>query len=237
MRSEVLAAMANDELMAECVEAAANPTHDPEGNQALVEEARWRGSNRALEPELVQMIEAALPPISVRKMILAKSTGSCSRSTGLLLALRAKVAARRHQYLFHGTLKSRLVNIAREGLIPARHPKSWGQKSYMEHAASGVFFTVNWRSAANWIGASTFVNGAIIRLPAAGLEVEEDRVATSPDCVVARGQAVDVTDAQVLLHPYTVTSSWVTLSKAIELGRQQRGATSTQKSTALLGKA
>jgi hypothetical protein len=105
-----------------------------------------------------------------------------------------------------------------------------------EHAASGVFFTKSWRSAAGWVGASAFdtdskpTKGAVIRIPAEGLIVEPDRLSTAPGALVVRQSVIPVTNACVMLYPFSVTSPWIELSKAVELTRR-KGIHKTYKSS------
>lgn len=172
---DYVASLTNDELLAECVNAAEFPMHDPQGNEALLAEARRRGSEALLDAEWLRLVEATLGSRATARMEdhAFRALDPEFETAHHLLQNALGDAARK--YLFHGTLKSRLTSIHREGLIPARRAKNWGRQEYTANAASGVFFTTDWRRATDWVGASAYnangapMKGAIIRLPAAGL--------------------------------------------------------------------
>lgn len=223
--SNFLAVLTAEALTAECVAAANSPACDPEGNLALLKEARRRKASGAFDDQLLQMLEVALSPESVNLRVLAALGDHDAKLMSALEGLRGRVAATRPEYLFHGTLKSRLIGISREGLLPAKHPKDWGPEVSSEHLASGVFFSADWRPATDWMlfrANGQSAKGAVLRLPAAGLKPEKDEFATSPGCFIVRGRAVDASRAHVLLAPFAATNKWLTLSEAIEVCRPRR---------------
>ncbi|BCB21154.1 hypothetical protein [Bosea sp. ANAM02] len=222
MTSNILAALADDELITECVLAADDPSHDIDGNAALLEEARQRCAYGRLGDEFLQMLDVVLG--RSESAIVCDALSPREAVTKALQGLRRGTVPRR-THLFHGTLKSRLVGIAREGLAPGRHAKNWRFEMSSEHTASGVFFTETWRQANNWMlmrANGDPARGAILRLPSDGLFPVKDEFARGSGNLVVRGQTVDVSNAEVLLHPFTVTNSWLTLSQAIDVGRQER---------------
>lgn len=224
-----VASLKNDELLAECVNAAEFPMHDPQGNEALLAEVRRRGSEALFDAQSLRLLEATLGSrATVRMEDHAFSPLDPEFETAHRLLQNVLGGAAR-KYLFHGTLKSRLTSIQREGHIPARRAKNWGRQEYTANAASGVFFTTGWRRATDWVGASAFnangapVKGAIIRLPAAGLPAENDRFAASGGSVVVRLSIVSTEQAEVLLPPFSVTQPWVPLADAVNVIRGERG--------------
>lgn len=220
--SNILAALADDDLITECVLAATDPTHDIEGNAALLQEVRQRRASGRLDDEFLQMLDVVLGRPA--KVMVRDALSPREAVTEALQGLR-RVTVPRRTYLFHGTLKSRLGRIAREGLAPGRHAMNWRFDMSSEHTASGVFFTETWRQANNWMlmrANGDPIRGAILRLPSDGLFPVKDESARGSGNLVVRGQTVDVSNAEVLLQPFTVTNSWVTLSEAIDVGRQER---------------
>jgi hypothetical protein len=203
--------------------------HDPEGNEALLTEARRRGSEGLLEAQLLRLVDATLGSRVAPRMEDHVFSPPDPEFEAAHRSLRCAVGDAACKYLFHGTLKSRLASIQREGLIPARRAKNWGRQEYSANAASGVFFTIDWRRATNWVGASAYnangtpVKGAVIRLPAAGLPTEDDKFAASGGSVFVRLPVVTTKQAEVLLPPFSVTQPWVPLAEAVDLLRRERG--------------
>ena len=85
-----------------------------------------------------------LPAIAVDAPGASVRNASADTSGHVWLIVKAYLAIV-VSYLYHGTLRSRLVGILRDGLIPAKRPKSWGQEDLKGHAATVVFFERNWR--------------------------------------------------------------------------------------------
>ena len=128
------------------------------------------------------------------------------------------------EYLYHGTLRSRLVGIMRDGLIPGKRPKNWGTEAVNIHASKGVYFTDDWRGAANWVGFSAYVDdrplkGCIIRIPRSGHHVEKDRLASAPGCLLVPEDRVSTDDASVLFFPFSVDNTWLHIQEAVEVDR------------------
>lgn len=215
--------LTNVELLAECLSAAEFPAYDPEGNDALLAEVRRRGFEGLLEAQLLQLVEATLGsrmPLRLADHVLSAPDPAFEAARQLLQVAVGDAACR---YLFHGTLKSRLSSIQREGLIPARRAKSWGRQEYSANAASGVFFTIDWRRATNWVGPSAYdakgipVKGAVIRLPAVGVPTAEDKFSTSGGSVVVRLPVVSTKQADVLLPPFSIKQPWLPINEAVEM--------------------
>jgi hypothetical protein len=228
MITDILKALSTEQLFVECADASDYITIDQEGNLALLEEAERRMKQGDLEIPKYELIRAAL---SISREDRAHVSISIAMQPthawhGYHRALKAAAGERRLKYLYHGTLRSRLISIARDGLIPAKRPKRWGQPGITEHASSGVFFERNWRRASNWVGAAAAdenmrpVKGAIIRVPVGSLIVENDE--RSAESLVVRQGKISVESAQVRLYPFTALAEWMSLPEAIEKVRSIR---------------
>jgi len=223
-----LALIERDEFVIECADAVAHPYTDQDGTKALLGELNRRGIAGELDPQFLKVARGALEiALSVSAIDFMLSEEGKARAERVA-AMRRFSQGCGEDFLFHGTLVSRLLGIAREGLVPRKRPKKWGRAAVDEHAASGVFFTRSWRSAAGWVGASAFdaenkpTKGAIVRIPAEGLVVEPDRLSTAPGAFVVRQKVIPVTNASVMLYPFSVTSPWIDLPTAVALTRRKR---------------
>lgn len=228
MTPDILKALSTDQLFIECADASEYIASDREGNLALLDEAERRMKQGELEVSRFELIHAALAisrddrdHISI--FIAMQPTHAWH---GYQRALRAAAGKQELKYLYHGTLRSRLIGIARDGLRPAKRPKKWGQSGITAHAASGVFFERNWRRASNWVGAAAVdhtmrpVKGAIIRIPVGDMLVENDQ--RSAGSLVVRQDQISVKDAHVRLYPFTAVVEWMPLSEGIETVRRIR---------------
>jgi hypothetical protein len=140
--------------------------------------------------------------------------------------LRAIAGEPSFSFLYHGTLCSRLLGIARDGLIPAKRRKKWPGVDVTEHAATGVFFERDWRRAANWVGTAAYnedllpTKGAVVRVPSQGLSFEDD--VRSAGALVVRQDRIPIDQAEVMLFPFTVNGEWMPLSTAVDAVRRTR---------------
>jgi hypothetical protein len=225
MSADILRSLSIDQLLAECADASAYATSDPEGSVALLEEARRRTDEGDLEPSKFALVRAALEiccDISGMKAMAVTMQPSHPWHMHKH-ALRTMVGEQPLSFLYHGTLRSRLNGIARDGLIPAKRPKRWFQKGVTEHAATGVFFERNWRRASHWVGAAAVdkdmrpTKGAVIRIPVGDLAIERDL--RSLGSLIVRQVCIPVDEAAVLLFPFTVTKQWIPLQRAVEVAR------------------
>lgn len=218
-----LAAWTAAELVAECLDAGEAPFIDKEGSAALLAEVSRRKATGELSSE------AAASCIALLETVLALTFGNgAEKSRALAAELRQAWDLPSPRYVYHGTLASRLSGIAKEGLIPRRKSKRWGMAGVDDHASQGVYFTLQWRQAVFWLGASSYdsegrpVRGAVVRVPRAGLPLQPDRLALAPGAVVARLPVVPVAEAEVMLFPFTVGSQWLPLPTAVEHLREKR---------------
>jgi hypothetical protein len=152
----MLKSLSIEQLLAECADASAYVTSDLEGSVALLEESKRRMEEGILEPSKFELVRAALEICcDVAGMKAMAVTMQPSHPWhGHKRALRTMVGEQPLLFLCHGTLRSRLAGIARDGLIPAKRPKKWYQTGVTEHAATGVFFERSWRRASHWVGAA-----------------------------------------------------------------------------------
>lgn len=227
MTPDILKTLSTEQLFVECAEASEYVTTDQVGNLALLEEAERRMKQGELETAKFELIRAAL---AISRDDRAHVSISIAMPThawhGHQRALRTAAGKQEVKYLYHGTLRSRLIGIARDGLIPAKRPKKWGQQGITEHAGSGVFFERNWRRASHWVGAAAAdetmrpVKGAIIRIPVGDLVVEDDK--RSAGAFVVRQNQISVEEAQVRLYPFTVLAEWLPLSEGVDMVRSIR---------------
>jgi hypothetical protein len=228
MSGDLLRSLSLNQLMAECAEASALPAIDLDGCVALLEEARRRAELGELEPLRFEVVKAALEPCRIYPadnifVLLLEESHPWHRHRQ---ALRQMVGEAPPKFLYHGTLRSRLGSIAREGLIPAKRRKHWPGRGLTEHAASGVFFETRWRDAKRWVGAAAYddakmpTKGAIIRLDASNLEIETD--VRSGGAVVVRRDRIPVDGTAVLLFPLSVTQAWVPIAEAVEIVKRTR---------------
>jgi hypothetical protein len=188
-----------------------------------------RGKRRAdvgeLELSKFEVVRAALEPCRVHSAMRIGALGLEQEHPwhSHRRMLRTMVGEPHVSFLYHGTLRSRLVGIAKEGLIPARRPKTWPNPGVTEHAATGVFFERDWRKASHWVGIAAYdenglpTKGAIVRVPIGSLLVENDL--RSQGSLVVRQDSIPVDDAEILLFPFTVTGQWMPLMAAVELVR------------------
>lgn len=226
MTSDILKALSTEQLFIECADASEYVTTDQQGNLALLDEAERRMNQGELETSKFELIRAALAISRDDRAHISISIAMQPTHAwhGHQRALRAAVGKQELKYLYHGTLRSRLIGIARDGLIPAKRRKKWGQQGITEHAASGVFFERNWRRASNWVGAAAAdetmrpVKGAIIRVPVGDMLVENDM--RSAGSLVVRQDQISVKDAHVRLYPFTAVVEWMSLSEGIETVRR-----------------
>lgn len=230
--TSALAELALDELLLECVEAVEQPFMDEAGNVALLREVGRRQA------------EGTMPSAVAEQCIpVLKQACSVSWPGEQLDALRRQAASLRQalnppprHHIYHGTLASRLSGIAKDGLIPRRKPKQWYKAGVDEHAAQGVFFTLQWRQALSWQGASSYdsegrqVRGAVVRVHSDGLPLENDLVATRSGAVVARVPVVPTGSAEVMLFPFTVGSPWLPIHEAVEQIKEKRRLARSYKS-------
>lgn len=228
MSSEILQSFSLDHLLLECSDASALPATDLDGTVALLDEAKRRSEVGELHSSQFDVIKAALEPC---RTYSAMQIGSFALMPthhwhGKRRALREMAGERPLSFLYHGTLRSRLLGISREGLIPAKRSKKWGTPGVTEHAGTGVFFEGNWRKASHWVGAAAYdengkpVKGAIVRIPVSNLVVEAD--IRSQGSLVVRRDRIPVDEAEVLLFPLTVTGKWTPLLAAVEVVRRTR---------------
>lgn len=220
-----LAMLTAEALAAECIAAANFPTFDLEGNEALLAEAHRRRTTTLFDDQFLQMLDVALSPENTNWQTRAPFGWTNDALERAISGLRNRVTVTEPKYLFHATLKSRLGSICRHGLVAAKHPKDWGPEVSTEHLSSGVFFSVDWRTATDWVlfrTSAQLAKGAIIRLQTADLQPEKDETARRPGCFIVRKQVIDVGQAQVLLAPFSVTTEWLTLPEAVELCRRRR---------------
>lgn len=228
MTTDILTSLSTEELFIECADASDYITTDQEGNLALLSEAERRTKHGELEMSKFELIRAALAISRDDRahVSIAIAMQPTHAWHGHQQALQAAAGRREMKYLYHGTLRSRLIGISRDGLIPAKRPKSWGQEGITEHAASGVFFERNWRRASHWVGAAAVdkdmrpTKGAVIRIPVGNLVIENDH--RSKGSLVVRQGSIPVDKAEVLLFPFTVTKQWIPLQGAVEVVRLTR---------------
>jgi hypothetical protein len=223
-----LAQIELDEFVIECADAVAHPYIDPAGTKALLGELDRRGVSGELDPQFVEVAQGALKVALAASVMNSMSLDEGKERAEQSAAIQSFSQRGRDEFLFHGTLVSRLLGISREGLIPRKRSKKWGRAAVDEHAATGVFFTKSWRSAFNWTGPSAIdaegkpTKGAILRIPAEGLIVEPDRLSAAPGAFVVRQPSVPVSNAAIMLYPFTVTSPWIDLPTAVALTRRKR---------------
>jgi hypothetical protein len=231
MMADILSSLSTKQLFLECADASEYVTTDQEGNLYLLDEAERRMKQGKLEMSKFELISAALDRHSLSIDIAMEPSHVWH---GHQRALRAAAGAHEMDYLYHGTLRSRLIGILRDGLIPAKRPKSWGQEDLTDHAATGVFFERNWRRASHWVGVAAAdetvrpVKGAIVHIPVGNLVVENDK--RSAGSLVVRQAQISVKFAHVRLYPFTVAAQWMSLPDAVEAVRRIRRE-QAQKST------
>jgi hypothetical protein len=221
--SNSLGLLSVDELLVECANAADNVSTDREGSIALLDEAKRRLEIGELDPAKFELVSAVLKicrNLSFMDIVFFSGHSPTHPWQRQRQALRVLVGEQPLDFVYHGTLRSRLLSIARDGLIPAKRPKRWFQTGVTEHAATGVFFERNWRRALRWVGPAAYdkdlgpVKGAIIRVPVADLIVEKD--IRSEGSLVIRQDRIPLHEADVLLFPFTVTARWMPIDAVIQ---------------------
>jgi hypothetical protein len=139
LSSNPLRLLSVDELVVECADAADYVSTDQEGNLALLDEARRRLEIGELDParyELVSTVLKICRNLSGMDIVFLTSHSPTHPWQRQRQALRVLVGEQPLDFLHHGTRQSRLLSIARDGLIPAKRPKRWFQRGVTEHAAT-----------------------------------------------------------------------------------------------------
>jgi hypothetical protein len=233
--SRDLTKIAAPEFAAEIADAVAHPYTDREGTAALLSELLRRCAAGEIDHHFAEVarggLEAALASSPMDCLDVRADAGRATLAAELIKLTHGSEGG----FLFHGTLVSRLLGIARDGLVPRKRARTWGRAAVDAHAATGVFFTKSWRTASDWVGAAAYdsddrpTKGAVIRIPSDGLTVEPDRFATAPGAFVVRQEVISVANAYVMLWPFSVTSGWMELRQAVELTRRKRRVHSAYK--------
>lgn len=219
--------MSPQELLAEIADAAMIPSCDPIGNAWLLEEVERQHLEALLDADTKALATKVLQPaMRVRPHHVLMGAGPGWRPEDMS-ALQDAAGSAFRSHIYHGTRRSRLVTIFREGLVTARKRKRWSQPGIDAHARSGVFFTECWRGATNWVGETRLdrtgrQGGVLIRVPRAGLTIEPDTLASWPGCLVVRQSPVAIGQAEVMLPPFSATQPWIRLSEAAG-GSSSRG--------------
>lgn len=213
------------ELVADCAEVLACPGYEAGNLATHLTKLRETLRSNAFPPDVAALMEAATlefealdaDPALVfdgdenRRLALSDALQTASERLGL------------PRYLFHGTVAMRLPGILHRGLVPGAFPV-WRTPELASRCAEAVFFSVRWREAADFaLVAHSHTRGprdgpgrrpVVLRLPAAGLNVEVDRLRSSGASRMVKG-CVPAAAADVFLPPLRGLPRWRRLSDIV----------------------
>lgn len=215
------------DLMLECADALLCPFWDHEERGDHRKQISAALASAELPDHLSNLLKRADGAFEAHSRMSMIDFISGSRSGDQMLAqeLIAQVPLSQ-QYLYHGTVFSKLDAIADEGLAAGR-PSNWQGMVDEEHLKGVVFFDQTWRGAMDWATvASARLRGpkassnrqpVILRIRRGANAVEPDQKATKPGCFFVRG-SVSVLDAGVLVGEQRGIPEWCQLDKVVKKG-------------------
>lgn len=198
------------ELLNECVDALLIPTWDydhREEHLSFIEEALAMDATPCEIRELLRSAATIFRGQQKMDRLILALEDQMSAGQELVAEIKSKMGWPLPPFVYHGTIYGRLASISKDGLVPGKVPVWKDQHVPRQFADCGVYFASTWRGAMGWAECARMSsrgprNGihrslVVIRLPASGLSLESDPLASSPGCLMVRGK-VSVKDADVL---------------------------------------
>lgn len=201
------------DFLVECLDAVSAPNWDPEERGQHLAILRGYLGRPWLLPAEINLLEQVReefesqmrnPYPAFFEDPLSFEAGSSENLVERLRALAVSHGA--EQYLYHGTILGRIGQIRRSGLKPGEKPV-WKTETERAHSDEAVYFSETWRGAAWWAYTAHLQSRGrrdgrhrqpvVIRIPADGLDMEKDIVATTHGCVRVRG-TIDVSSGHLL---------------------------------------